>query len=226
MPEKYTEEDDMSGQMSATATAKANASLFKRITPLLKMANIIIFVINHINQKVEINQFKMTKSQISYLKQNETLPGGNTPIYMSNNIIRFDDNSKLKPDKEFGINGSIVDVSLLKSRVASVNQSVPLIFNYNTGFDAELSMFLMLKNIGKVKGAGAYYYIEGAENIKFAQKNFKKELAENPELTNVFISKCIEVLKAQIDFVDQQSQTNSNSMNIMSDIMAQINNNL
>lgn len=55
MPEKYTDEDELSGQMSATATARANASIFKRIIPMLKAANIILFVINHINQKLEIN---------------------------------------------------------------------------------------------------------------------------------------------------------------------------
>ena len=74
MPEKYTEEDDLSGQMSATATAKANSMIFKRIVPMLKTVNIILFVINHINQKVEINPMMRTKSQVSYLKQGESLP--------------------------------------------------------------------------------------------------------------------------------------------------------
>ena len=74
MPEKYTDEDELSGQMAATATARANASIFKRIVPMLKASNIILFVINHINQKVEINQFAATKAQVSYLKQGETLP--------------------------------------------------------------------------------------------------------------------------------------------------------
>ena len=79
MPEKYTDEDELSGQMSATAAAKANASIFKRLIPLCKSANIILMVINHINQKVELNQFQATKAQVSYLKQGETLPGGNAP---------------------------------------------------------------------------------------------------------------------------------------------------
>jgi len=74
MPEKYTEEDELSGQMSATATARANASIFRRVTPMLKAANIILMVINHINQKVEINPMMRSKSQVAYLKQGETLP--------------------------------------------------------------------------------------------------------------------------------------------------------
>lgn len=74
MPEKLTEEEELSGSMSATAIAKVNASVFKRITAMLKAANIILMVINHINQKVEINPMMRTKSQVSYLKQGETLP--------------------------------------------------------------------------------------------------------------------------------------------------------
>jgi len=74
MPEKYTEEDELSGQMSATAAARANASVFKRVIPLLKSANIILFVINHINQKVDINPMAKTANQTSYLKSGEVLP--------------------------------------------------------------------------------------------------------------------------------------------------------
>lgn len=55
MPAKYTEEEDLSGQMSSTAAAKMNAMIFKRIIPMLKSANIILFIINHINMKIDIN---------------------------------------------------------------------------------------------------------------------------------------------------------------------------
>lgn len=74
MPDKLTDEEELSGSMSATAMAKVNASVFKRITAMLKAANIILMVINHINQKIEINPMMRSKSQVSYLKQGETLP--------------------------------------------------------------------------------------------------------------------------------------------------------
>lgn len=72
-PEKYVAEDELSGQMSATATAKLNSQIFKSITPLLKAANIILFVINHINEDVSITGMPK-KTSLSYLKQGETLP--------------------------------------------------------------------------------------------------------------------------------------------------------
>ena len=41
-------------------------------------------------QKVEINPMVKTKAQVNYLKVDETVPGGNTPIYLANNIFRVD----------------------------------------------------------------------------------------------------------------------------------------
>jgi len=195
MPEQYTTEDELSGQMSATATARANASIFKRIVPMLKSANIILFVINHINQKVEINMFAKTKSQVGYLKQGETLPGGNTPIYLSNNMIRFDDHSKFKENEGFGISGSLVDLTLIKSRTNAAGSVTTLVFNQDTGFDPELSLFYLLKENGKINGAGAYLYLSDRNDIKFSQKNFKKKLMENKELQQIFMKESQEVLK-------------------------------
>lgn len=74
MPEKYTDEDELSGQMAATAAAKANTAIFKRIMPMLKSANIILFVINHITQHISLNAYSMPKAQVSYLKPEEALP--------------------------------------------------------------------------------------------------------------------------------------------------------
>lgn len=72
MPEKFTEEEELSGQMSATASAKTNTSMFKRIIPMLKSANIILLMINHITQNISMSIFPQ-KSQVSYLKPEESL---------------------------------------------------------------------------------------------------------------------------------------------------------
>lgn len=55
MPAKYTEEEELSGAMSSTAAARTNAQVFKRLMPMLKSANIILLMVNHINQRVDIN---------------------------------------------------------------------------------------------------------------------------------------------------------------------------
>ena len=108
-PEKLTEEEELSGQMSTTATAKTNTAVFKRIVPKLKAANIILFTINHINDKIEVNAFTHTKSQVSFLKPGETLPGGKAALYLANNLIRVDDGAKLKETDDLKINNLTIN---------------------------------------------------------------------------------------------------------------------
>lgn len=199
-PAKYTQEEELSGQMSTTATAKQLALLFRKITPIIKEANIILLVVNHITQKVEINPFAHTKSQNQYLKPDETLPGGVTPLYVSNNVFRLDDGTKLTSDKEFGIDGCYVTVSMVKSRTSSsgASSAVDLIFDYNTGFDPDLSLFCMLKNAGRINGAGAYLYIGQRNDYKFSQKQFKQKLVEEPELLAIFRDECLDYLRTEL----------------------------
>lgn len=85
MPEKYVDEEEISGQMAATAAAKMNAAIFKRIIPMLKSANIILLIINHITEDVSINPMQKKKAQVSYLKMGEALPKQTTGQLVSNN---------------------------------------------------------------------------------------------------------------------------------------------
>lgn len=210
MPDKLTEEETMSGQMSTTAAAKTNAQLFRRIIPMLKAANIILFVINHITEKVDISMFAKKQSQLSFLKQDETLPGGRTPVYLSNLLIRLNDGTKLKESEGFGIAGSIVELVLIKSRSSAAGNSINLIFDYNRGFDRDLSMFQLLKEEGYVNGAGAYLYLGDRNDIKFAQKNFKKKLQESEELQRVFTEVSYQALMTLINRPIEKDESNSN----------------
>ena len=226
MPAQYTEEEELSGSMSATAAAKTNSLSFKRIIPMLKSANIILLMINHINKKIDINPMQRTKSQVAYLKQDETLPGGNLIVYLSNLLIRFDDNTKLKEDEAFGIPGNFVDISLVKSRNNRAGKVCTLVFNQDKGFDPELSLFVMLKNAKRINGAGAYLYIGDKSDIKFSQKNFKEKLRESPELAKAFIDEVMSVLKEDLDSYDY-TENNDNDMkdgkSIYDQMLSQVN---
>ena len=223
MPEKVTQEEELSGQMSATAAAKMIAGTFRRITPLLKAANIILFVINHITNKVEINPFSHTKSQILYLKPDETCPGGNTPFYLANNIFRLDDGNKLYEGKDLDISGCITRVEMIKSRTNRAGVSTNLVFNQDIGFDPDLSLYLMLKEQGRINGAGAYLYIGDHSNKKFAQKNFKSKLYEDPDFRNIFIDECITVLHNSLNKQQLEVLEQNRSNAISSDILHRIN---
>lgn len=226
MPEKYTDEEELSGSMSSTAAAKTNSMSFKRIVPMLKAANIILLMINHINKAISINPMMKQKAQVSYLKQDESLPGGNTIVYLTNLLLRFDDNSKFKEDEAFGIPGNLVDITLVKSRNNRAGKSCTLVFDQNKGFDPELSLFVMLKNEKRINGAGAYLYIGEHSEYKFSQKAFKQKLREIPELRQIFIQEVMDVLKSDLDRYDTQGDMESFDYSLGSDIMSQINSDL
>lgn len=227
MPEQYTEEEKLSGSMSSTSAAKTNSMVFKRIIPMLKSANIILIMINHINERIEINPFARKKSKVSYLKQDETLPGGNTIVYLSNLLIRFDDNLKLKPEETFGISGAMVDLSLVKSRNNKAGMSCTVVLNQDIGFDPELSLFVMLKQSGLISGAGAYMTLSNYPDEKFSQRDFKNKLYESPNFQKAFIELCVTHLKGMLnESIRQQNeiqQQNDNSVTLRKDILSMIN---
>jgi RecA/RadA recombinase len=194
-PEKLTEEEELSGQMSVTATAKTNTAVFKRIVPKLKAANIILFTINHINDKIEINAFTHTKAQVGYLKQNETLPGGKAALYLANNMIRVDDGQVLKETDGLGVSGKIVDFAYIKSRTNASGRSVPMVFTYDKGFDDILSLFVFLKSNGAIEQKGAYCSLKGYPDMRFTQKGFKEKLFSDTEFAAAFS----EVAKAELE---------------------------
>ena len=194
MPEKYSEEDELAGSMGGTSIAKLNTQLVKRIIPLLKMANIILFVINHI---LPDPSTMPKKAQVSWLKIGERVPAGETALYLANHFLRFDDSSKLKKDEEFGITGIMVDVQLIKNRSNMPGVKVPLVLNYELGFDRELSLFVLLAQYKRINGAGQGLYLGDRNDLKFSKKNFKEKLA-NPEFAELFMKECMEVLDMYI----------------------------
>lgn len=220
--EKYADEEEMSGQMSTTANAKALAQFYRRLTQPCKEANIIVIFINHILMKIE-SGITHTKGSTQFLKQGESLPGGLSCQYACT-IIRLDDGTKLTPDKEFGVYGCVVNVSNTKSRagMSGAISGVDLVLNYAVGFDPDLSLFLMLKNAGRVNGAGAYLYFGDRSDYKFSQKNFKEKLVENPELCQIFANEVMTHLRFTLDELEKMKTMSSQSSNVTSLILSQL----
>lgn len=223
-PDNIIEDNELGTSMSQTASAKSNSVLFKGITPMLKSANIIVFIINHIQDDISINPMQRKKAQLAFLKQGETLPGGKKPVYLSNNVIRLDDATKLKADEAFKIeSGNITMVTLLKSRSNMSGKSVPLIFNPTIGYDPILSLFYFLKNENGLKGAGAYLYLENYPDTKFSQATFKSKYINDPALREAFHKAVVPYLKKLVPEVDEESRVieqalSSEIMNIANNI--------
>ena len=218
MPDDIMDKEEIDSGMGATKIAKSNTSLIKKISQMLREANIILIAVNHILEDVQTG-FLPKAAQISGLKQGERLPGGKTALYIANNIFRLDDKGTLKEGEGYGIAGTVVDVSIVKSRTNQNKTSVPLIFNKTEGsFDPILSLFHYLKINGAISGAGKMYFDE-LPDVKFSQKEFKNVLAENTELQLVFARKGREYLDRLLSDVENKK----NSTPVV-DISALINN--
>lgn len=130
------------------------------------------------------------------------------PIYLSNNMIRFDDHSKLKEGEAFDIDGTLVDLTLVKSRSNKAGQVVTLVFNQAEGYDADLSLLVLLKEHKKLGGAGAYLYVGDRSDIKFAQKHFKQKLKESPELREAVMKEVMGILTGFIGTTEKEDDDN------------------
>lgn len=193
MPENLAEDNEIAGNMSAPGIARVNTQLIKRIIPKLKAANIIFFVINHILPDPSLMP---KKAQVAWLKPGERCPGGETAIYLANNFLRFDDSSKLKEDKDFGVTGIMVNIQFIKSRTSAAGVTVPMVFTYSDGFDYELSLLVLLKEKDALE-SGAWMKFKKYPEVKFTQKGFKKKLLE-PEFAQVFYEVCFDVLNSLV----------------------------
>ncbi len=221
MPEDVATSDELGNNMTGGQTAKKNTELVKKLVQLATEANIILFTINHILDDIKTSQYQADKRPIQGLKEGERLPGGRTAVYLGNNMFRLDDRTKLKPTEGFGIDGSIVELTIVKSRSNKTLKTVPLIFNKTEGkFDEELSLFYLLKTEGKVSGAGAYLYFDGAPDVKFAQKNFKEKLHNSPELQQSFAKEARTVLDGFLS--DMEIEDTQNTLNINDMILSMV----
>ena len=158
------------------------------------------------------------KAQVAWLKQGERCPGGETAIYLANNLLRFNDGSKLKAEKD-GINGIKVGIQLIKSRTSDPGREIPLILDYEIGFDPELSLFEHIKELGAVKGAGAYLYFDGHEDKKFSAKKLKEKLATEPEFMQIFAEVALKYLDESLKYKQLSSGNNLSSADIMINMM-------
>ena len=194
MPNDISEDEDMDNVMSGTSTAKKNTYLIKKISQLLKEVNIIMFTINHIQDDIQMG-FLPKPAQVAGLKQGERLPGGRAAIYLANNMFRLDEKSTLKATEGYGIDGTVVDITIVKSRTNATKKSVPLIFDKSNGsFDNILSIYHFMKSQGRIGGAGRSMYLDNCPDIRFSQKEFKSKLLSDPNLQKAFSELSKEVM--------------------------------
>ena len=173
--------EGMAGQTYDMRKARVLSQFYTRIRPVVKKANIIVLIINHINTKADISQFAKSQAQIMYMKQDEAMPGGNKPQYLSQTLLKFVSCGKYTLEDD-GFNGFAIRVELIKSKTNRAGTSCVLVYDAKFGFDKYRTIFKMLKDEGYIEGRNPYLYIKGFPEIKFSSKNFRNACKENVDL--------------------------------------------
>lgn len=189
--------DNATGNMYAARNAKITSEMFKQIIPFLKKANIILLVINQINRKINTGFVPQARDLVG-LGENETISGGRAVLYLSNNLIRFKNKGMLKPDKDYGINGNIIEATYLKSRSAATNVPFDLIFDKQKGYSSALSLLHMLIKENVCKKSGKGYYLKPYKDIIFTKKTFIQTAKEHPELVVALYDLSLPILQRHL----------------------------
>jgi RecA/RadA recombinase len=175
------DEEFAGNNMSGGKQAGRNSMMYSQINIHMLEANIIPIVVNHITKKIQTG-FMPAPADINFLKVDENLKGGNAALYLTDTLIRVKTSTKLTEDKEYGIRGFVVEITLVKSRSNTAGIPFEVVYDQASGFDNDLTNLRFLKKMGHLKGSPRAFYFEGAPKETFTQKTFKEKLYQSEAL--------------------------------------------
>jgi hypothetical protein len=158
------------------------------IMNFLNEANIILFAVNHIMINPQLGVIK-SPSEMLYLKQDETLPGGRTQFNVAHLVLKFVAVGSEKYDKsEEGFNGFMNKIEIIKSRTNADGKTLNIIYDKETGHSPIRSTVESLHDYGLVSGnKNGYYFTNDPNKNKFVLATMEESFNENPELYRVMI---------------------------------------
>lgn len=198
-------ENEMEGQTYANRAAKQLAQFYKKLMPVIRAYNINVIAINHINQKIEINPMIKTQAQLMYMKQDESMPGGNAPIYYAHNIFKLVSAGKYKLETD-GFDGAKIRVELIKSRTNKAGQFVNLVFNQETGFDPLLSLIEYCNDYNLLDGRNPYKYFITRPDLKFDARKINELFYTNEEIRKALMETVQPSLMSTLSKIDQDEE--------------------
>ena len=214
----YVEDQEIEGQTYAMRVARALKQFFSRLIPIIKEFNITIISINHINQKIEINPFAKSQAQVLYLKQDESLPGGNAPIYFANTLIKHVavGSSKCTVEED-GYSGFRINAEIIKSRTNISGAKVPMIYDQDHGFSKERSLLEYARDLGLINGSRiAARYLGDDDSVKFNEKDIVNEYQNREEVREAFdkwVYPHLEKLLSRVGKDEEKEMENNEGVN-------------
>lgn len=173
---------ELDGQMTAGREAREIAQFFTKSLDIMLKYNINVICVNHIKTKIQINMYEKPKQQLMMLAPSESLPKGDNPIYLSQNVFRCNSiKSNMYTMKDDGFEGVKVTIQIAKSKTTFVGSGIDVAFNKDYGFDPIFSLYEFAHGAKLIDGRNPYMYFVGMEAVKFNRKDFRRRFIEEDE---------------------------------------------
>ena len=172
------------------------------ILPYLRAANIIVMSINHIKVNPQMGIIK-SAAELLYLKQDEALPGGKTPVYLSHYMLKhvaMGGTGKLTLEDD-GIDGFMIRIEIIKSRSNQAGQAVTIVYDKVKGVSPIRTCIQFAKDNGLIGGNKASMYFINNKDSKFKLRTVEECFNENKELYKIMYEHIVPLLSTRLSQV-------------------------
>lgn len=180
---------ELEGSMAQNREAQQISQFYNKCLNKMSKYNICIFAINHIKSKIDINPYQPSPQTMMYLRQGETTPRGQAPIYLAQNVFRTGaTKSNAYTMEDNGFTGFRTSVQVVKSKTSKLGSVVNLCMNSKIGFDPIYSLYEAADQFGIIEGRNPNLYFRGCEEYKFNRKHFRDRFMEDPNFARAMVS--------------------------------------
>ena len=203
--------DILEGQMATNRDVAAISQFYMKELSRLQEYNIMVIAINHIKPKPNVNIYDRPLPQLMMLKDSESLPRGQAPIFYATSLFRLNQcgKSKMYTTEEHGFEGFKAILQVAKSKTSFVGGEIPMTFNAQIGYDPIYSLFEFADASEMVGGRNPNLYIKGAEAYKFSRKTFREKFINDEMFQAAILGALQPVLESLIgkkDDIDSNSK--------------------
>lgn len=218
-----TEDAELNGLTMAGRVSLINGQIFKRLIPLFREVNINLITVQHLSTAFSPNG--MPKAPVvKGLKTDEHIAGGKAVTYISDTLLVVALKERLEKDKSNNpfknIEGYMAEFRMLKSRNSPAGRTFNLVYSQVNGFDPIASMFMDLKNGGKLEGSSVYKLPN--YDVKFRASNFVELFNSNETFRNAVYEAYNEYGIEQIQVSENMKSLIVNEENINEVIQQQV----
>lgn len=195
---KAEDDGELSNKTAGAQQAIENNDFIAKSLNMLYSANIMIGFVSHLNTKPAMGTPEVSK--IPFLPPNENVKGGSGSVFYADYSTKIFKGTILHAEKDYGFDGFINQIQILKSRSNVAGRKYPLVFDSTHGgiYDNLLSNVQFLYETGDIKSAGPYSVLNSMPSIKFTKKTVREVVAQHPELGDAIEAKVVEIMTGKM----------------------------